>query len=102
MTGPLVQFVHLSFAYTQYILAKTVSILRFFFFLSSSSFLYRTDLPHAPFFAIITTGTPCCFITMISELSAGLLVITIQTPPPTPSTSSPSTLHPLLSACAIA
>lgn len=96
MTGSLVQFIHLSIAYIQHP-CKDSKVLHFLLFppVFFSSILYGP--PPAPFLAIITTGTPRCFITTISELSAGLLIIAIQSPPPTPSTSSPSTPPPPLS-----
>lgn len=81
MTGSLVQFIHLSIAYIQHQDSKVLHFLLFppVFF---SSILYGP--PPAPFLAIITTGTPRCFITTISELSAGLLIIAIQSPPTNP------------------
>lgn len=84
------QFIHLSIAYIQHP-CKDSKVLHFLLFppVFFSSILYGP--PPAPFLAIITTGTPRCFITTISELSAGLLIIAIQsTPPPQPPP------HPLL------
>lgn len=43
--------------------------------------LSSTTLPHS-LSPVITTDSPRCFITTISELSAGLLIIAIQRPPP--------------------
>lgn len=79
----LVQFMHLSIKYMQHP-CKGSRV--FHFFLSPpvffSSTLQSVQSSPVPFLPVITSDSSCCFITTISELSAGLLIIAIQPPNP--------------------